>query len=57
MGSVVRCSLPVTEGASRHVLTVVIKDNKMGYIPTRIDLVYIMSLFLLHYSVSSLMLA
>ena len=32
---------------------VAIKDKKMEYIPTLIDLVYIMSSFLLHYSVSS----
>ena len=35
-----------------HVCIVAIKDNKMGSIPTWIDLVYIMSSFLLHYSVS-----
>ena len=43
MGLVMRCSFPATEGAARHVLIITIKDNKMGYIPTWIDLVYIMS--------------
>ena len=35
-----------------HACIVAIKDNKMGSIPTWIDLVYIMSSFLLHHSVS-----
>ena len=30
MGSIVRCSFPVTEGAARHVLIIAIKDNKDG---------------------------
>ena len=51
MGSILRCSFPATEGAARHACIVAIKDNKMGAIPTLIDLVYIMSLFLLHYSI------
>ena len=32
MGSIVRCSFPVTEGAARHACIVAIKDNKMGAI-------------------------
>ena len=51
MGSILRCPLPVIEGAARHACIVALKDNKMGSIPTWIDLVYIMSSFLLHYSV------
>ena len=34
MGSVVRFSFSVTEGAARHILIVAIKDNKVGSIPT-----------------------
>ena len=34
MGSILRCSFPVTEGAARHACIVAIKDNKMGSIPT-----------------------
>ena len=34
-----------------HVCIVAIKDNKMGSIPSWTDLVYIMSSFLLHYSI------
>ena len=52
MGSIMRCSFPGTEGATRHARTVAIKDKKMGSIPTSIDLVNIMSSFLLHYSIS-----
>ena len=36
---------------NRDICIVAIKDNKMGSIPTLIDLVYVMSSFLLHYSV------
>ena len=34
MGSIVRCSFPVIEGAARHVCIIAIKDNKMGAIHT-----------------------
>ena len=30
MGSIVRCSFPVTEGAARYILTIASKDNNMG---------------------------
>ena len=30
MGSIVRCSFPVTKGAARHACIIAIKDNKMG---------------------------
>ena len=51
MASILRCPFPVTEGAARHACIVAIKNKKMGSIPTWMDLVYIMSSFLLHYSV------
>ena len=51
MGSILRCPHPVTEGIERHMCIIAMKDKKMGSIPTLIDLVYVMSSFLLHYSV------
>ena len=33
MGSSVRCSFPVIEGAAIHVLIIAIKDNKMWSFP------------------------
>ena len=33
MGSILRCSFPVTKGAARHACIIAIKDNKMGAIP------------------------
>ena len=55
MGSILRCSFPVTEGAARHACVVAIKGSKMGFIHEEITcgfyFVYIMSSFLRHYSV------
>ena len=52
MGSILRCSIQVTEKGMPYICIVVIKDKKMGFI--HIDwvyFVYIMSSFLRRYSV------
>ena len=50
MGSILRCSIPVTE-RDRHVCIIATKGKKMGFIHTWVYLVYIMSSFLRRYSI------
>ena len=52
MGSILRCSIPVTIGDMTHICIVAIKDKTMGFIHIDwINFVYIMSSFLRRYSV------
>ena len=52
MGSILRCPHPATEGVARHVCIIATKDKTMGSVSTQIDLVYIVLIALLRFSMN-----
>ena len=48
MGSILRCSIPVTERDMTCICMVAIKDKKMGFIHAPVYFIYIMSCSVLY---------